>query len=290
MAESVTAVVVTYNRKELLREALAALAAQTRPVDRVLVVDNASTDGTPELVRGEHPGVDYVRLDENLGGAGGFHEGSRRAYDDGFDWLWLMDDDTIPTETALAELLAAPAALDGLPQPYVLASRVILPDGTLHPFNRPPLDQRDPTRTMEAVGRGYMPIRYASFVSAMIRRDAVTELGLPHGEFFIWVDDVEFTSRILREHAGYAVPSSVVVHKSHTRGATQAGERYYYSIRNTLWLLRSGSLRGDRATWSRFVIQLADGIPTFLSLNRWSPMALRTVGRALRDGFGRLPG
>jgi rhamnopyranosyl-N-acetylglucosaminyl-diphospho-decaprenol beta-1,3/1,4-galactofuranosyltransferase len=288
-SERVCAVVVTYNRKDLLRECLTALESQTRPVDRVLVIDNASTDGTPDVVRGEHPSVEYVRLPENRGGAGGFHEGTRRAYEDGFDWLWLMDDDTIPTDTALEELLAAPAALDGLPRPLVLASRVILPDGRLHPFNRPPLDQRDPSRTMEAVGRGFMPIRHASFVSAFIHRDAVTELGLPHAGFFIWVDDVEFTARVLREHAGYAVPSSVVVHKSHTRGAVHSGERYYYAIRNTLWLLRSGSLRGDRATWSRFAMQLVDGIPDYLGVNRYSPAALRTVARAVIDGFRKLP-
>ena len=287
--DRVCAVVVTYNRRELLDECLTALEAQSRPLDRVLVIDNASTDGTPEMVRERHPGVDFVRLDENRGGAGGFHEGTRRAYDDGYDWLWLMDDDTIPTETALEELLAAPGRLDGLPRPLVLASRVIFPDGSLHPFNRPPVDQRDPERMVEAVARGMLPIRHTSFVAAFIHRDAVTAVGLPYADYFIWVDDVEFTARILREHAGYSVPSSVVVHKSHTRGTTTAGERYYYSVRNTLWLLRSGSLRGDRATSSRFVVQLTDGIPRFLALNRYSAMAWRTVGRALLDGFRRAP-
>src|SRR4051812_18181236 len=288
-AERVCAVVVTYNRIELLRECLTALESQTRPIDHVLVIDNASSDGTPDVVRGEHPGAELVELPENRGGAGGFHEGTRRAYDAGYDWLWLMDDDTIPTATALEELLAAPAALDGLPRPLVLASRVILPDGSLHPFNRPPLDQRDPSRTMEAVGRGFMPIRHASFVSAFVHRDAVSELGLPNGGFFIWVDDVEFTARVLREHAGYAVPSSVVVHKSSTRGAVHSGERYYYAIRNTMWLLRSGALRGDRATWSRFAMSLVDGIPVYLRVNRFSPTAVRTVVRAVADGFREIP-
>src|SRR3954471_9716899 len=138
-SERVCAIVVTYNRAELLRECLTALERQSRPVDRILVIDNDSGDGTPDVVRSGHPSAELVELGENRGGAGGFHEGTRRAYEDGFDWLWLMDDDTIPTETALEELLAAPAALEGLPRPLVLASRVILPDGTLHPFNRPPL-------------------------------------------------------------------------------------------------------------------------------------------------------
>ena len=288
-AERVCAVVVTYNRKELLHECLTGLRAQTRPADSVLVIDNASSDGTPDMVRSEFPDVELVALPDNRGGAGGFYEGTKRAYEAGFDWIWLMDDDTIPTETALAQLLAAPGGLEGLPRPLVLASRVDLPDGTAHPFNRLPIDQRHPTRMIEAIGRGYVPIRHASFVSAMVHRDAVTELGLPKGGFFIWVDDVEFTARILRENAGYGVPASVVIHKSHTRGAVHSGERYYYAIRNTLWLLRSGSLRGDRATWARFAISLLDGIPSYLAINRYSPRALRTVVRAVADGFREIP-
>src|SRR3954469_22083387 len=108
-AERVCAVVVTYNRVELLRECLTALEAQSRPLDRILVIDNKSSDGTPDMVRAEHPGVELVELPENRGGAGGFYEGTRRAYEDGFDWLRLMDGDPNPTQTLLAILLLSPA-------------------------------------------------------------------------------------------------------------------------------------------------------------------------------------
>lgn len=119
----VCAIVVTYNRKELLRECLAALAAQTRPPDRVLVVDNASSDGTQAMVEAEYEEVELLALPTNQGGAGGFHEGMKRAHVDGAEWLWLMDDDTIPRPDALAELLAAPARLGSLPT--LLASKVV---------------------------------------------------------------------------------------------------------------------------------------------------------------------
>ena len=105
MGERVCAVIVTYNRKALLKECLEAVLAQTRPPDHVLVVDNASTDGTAEMLREEFPQVEVLRLPENQGGAGGFHEGMKRAYEEGFDWLWLMDDDTIPRPEALEALL-----------------------------------------------------------------------------------------------------------------------------------------------------------------------------------------
>jgi len=109
--ETVAAVVVTYNRKHLLKECLDALLAQTRPIDAIIVMDNASTDGTPEFLEAQgyltNPIIDYVRLSENTGGAGGFHYGVKRGYEQGFDWLWLMDDDVKPVNSTLAELVAA---------------------------------------------------------------------------------------------------------------------------------------------------------------------------------------
>jgi rhamnopyranosyl-N-acetylglucosaminyl-diphospho-decaprenol beta-1,3/1,4-galactofuranosyltransferase len=290
-SERVCAVVVTYNRVDLLRECLTALESQTRPVDRILVVDNKSTDGTPEIVAREHPGADLMRLPENLGGAGGFHAGTQEAYESGFDWIWLMDDDTIAEPTALEELLAAPAALDGLPRPLVLASKVITTEGDLHPFNISRPDERDPDRYVVAVELGFVPIRYTSFVSAFIHREAFDAVGLPYAEYFIWFDDVEFTARVIREHPAFLAPRSVVVHKSpsQTAGHTHAGERYYYSVRNVLWLLRSESLRGDRAARIRFWRGLAQGIPAYLAVERFRPRALRTLARGLWHGLTRLP-
>ncbi|NEA24671.1 glycosyltransferase, partial [Actinomadura bangladeshensis] len=78
-AVSVTAVVVTFDRRELLAEALAALAAQQRAPDRIIVVDNASGDGTAAMVRDRFPGVDLLELPRNIGGAGGFSAGTARA-------------------------------------------------------------------------------------------------------------------------------------------------------------------------------------------------------------------
>lgn len=112
MSERVCAVVVTYNRKELLRKCLAALKSQTRKPDHILVVDNASTDGTPEMLKEEFPQVEVLRLPENQGSAGGFHEGMNRAYEEGWDWIWIMDDDALPEPTALERLLACSDTAD----------------------------------------------------------------------------------------------------------------------------------------------------------------------------------
>jgi rhamnopyranosyl-N-acetylglucosaminyl-diphospho-decaprenol beta-1,3/1,4-galactofuranosyltransferase len=102
---SVAAVVVTFNRKVLLCECLDALLAQNVAVDRIVLINNASSDGTEDYLREKgylgNELIDYVRMPINGGGAGGFHEGVKRAYEAGFAWLWLMDDDVEPLPDAL---------------------------------------------------------------------------------------------------------------------------------------------------------------------------------------------
>lgn len=93
---TVCAVVVTYNRKELLKRNLDSLLIQTYPLD-ILIYDNASTDGTYQYLldfgylNNEH--INFVKGDKNLGGAGGFSNGEKIAFQKGYDLLWLMDDD-----------------------------------------------------------------------------------------------------------------------------------------------------------------------------------------------------
>ncbi|MDQ4137237.1 MAG: glycosyltransferase, partial [Actinomycetota bacterium] len=95
--ERVVAVVVSYNREGLLEEVLSALAAQTRPADAVVVVDNASTDAALEVARRHVPEDSIRALRTNTGGAGGFAVGIAEAIrTHGADWVWVMDDDTVP--------------------------------------------------------------------------------------------------------------------------------------------------------------------------------------------------
>src|SRR3954453_10862394 len=97
----VCAVVVTHNRREMLRRCLGALARQTTQVDRVVVIDNASIDGTADLVRDEFPDAELLRLEKNAGGAGGFHAGMKRAAAQDFDALGAVAAETIASEAAL---------------------------------------------------------------------------------------------------------------------------------------------------------------------------------------------
>ena len=289
-AAQVCAVVVTYNRVALLRVCLRALYAQSRRPDRVLVVDNASTDGTPEIVREEFGWAELLVLESNQGGAGGFHEGLKAAHAGGAGWAWLMDDDTIPTPDALAELLAAPAALgDEHPTPLLLASEVRWTDGRLHPMNEPAF-KRDLEEVVDAVDGGLLPLRTATFVSLLVHREAVDRFGLPLKHYFIWSDDIEYTARVSRrEPRSFFVPGSVVEHRTKTphTAVSGMGERFYFHVRNSLYMLRSEAWSvGEKA--SR-VWYLAWTIREYVQLNRFARGAVATVLRGLRDGLKPAP-
>ena len=244
----VFAVVVAYNRAKLLRECLDAIAGQVRPVQRVIVIDNASTDDSARIAQ-QHPVVDRViELSENTGGAGGFCAGIAHALAfkelKNQDFIWIMDDDTIPTPDALAQLLEAGQRYPG--SPALLASQAQWIDGSEHPMNahqeRPLLS---PDRKRIAQRLGLRQVRAASFVSILVEVAQVRRSGLPIADYFIWNDDLEYTARLLKNRIGLYVPTSVVVHKTRAAaGATDdPGDRFYYETRNKIWfLLRSRGL------------------------------------------------
>jgi rhamnopyranosyl-N-acetylglucosaminyl-diphospho-decaprenol beta-1,3/1,4-galactofuranosyltransferase len=237
---AVTAIVVTHNRRELLAEALSALQAQTRAPDRVVVVDNASEDGSRTLVRERFPEVELLELPRNVGGAGGFAAGIAQALKADPGLLWLLDDDTVPEPTALAALLdARTSGTAGDGPPTLVASRVVWTNGREHPMNTPRPKPRVPAAELRiARAAGCVPVRSASFVSVLVDAAAVRERGLPIADYFLWNDDFEFTTRLLRDRRGLLCPGSVAVHKTRGFGGTETdpGDRFFYEVRNKIWL------------------------------------------------------
>jgi GT2 family glycosyltransferase len=277
-------VVVTWNRRELLTEALAALRVQSHELAGIVVVDNASTDGTDDLLA-DQAGLDVVRLAVNTGGAGGFAVGIDRALTHDPELVWLLDDDTIPTPEAARELVRAWREYDdrtGRP-PAVLASKVVWTDGRDHPMNTPRRKPGASRAEIAAADRvGAMPVRSASFVSIMCDAAVVRERGMPLADYFLWNDDFEYSTRLIRGRVGLYCPSSVVLHKTRTFGSTDAdpGERFFFEVRNKLWLFtRSRGLTpGEKAVY---------GAST---LRRWGRTFARsgdrrTLRRAMRKGL-----
>jgi GT2 family glycosyltransferase len=283
MSERVTAVVLTHARRDLLRECLRAVLAQTRPADAVLVVDNASTDGTAAMLPDEFPEVEVLRLDPNVGASGGFAAGLRAA--EAADWVWLLDDDTIARPETLERLLAARAEVPPGPEPAILGSRVEWRDGSPHPTNMPMFARRDPTLLVAAAERRMLPLRATSFVSTLIRGDAVRRYGVPEPQFFYQVDDIDYTARVLRRERGFLVCDSVAEHRTPAprdpRAETDPG-RFYFHARNNLWTLQGESWsRAEKPATAWF---LAATCARFLRRNRFSRASVASLARAVRDG------
>jgi rhamnopyranosyl-N-acetylglucosaminyl-diphospho-decaprenol beta-1,3/1,4-galactofuranosyltransferase len=286
----VVAVVVTWNRRDMLAESLAAIAAQTSVPDEVVVVDNASDDGTTEMLRTDFPSVDVVSARTNTGGAGGFALGLQRGLSLDADAVWLMDDDTVPEPTALAELVSAHVRF-GQPPPTVVASRVVWSDGRDHPMNTPRAKPGMRAVERAAAARvGCVPIRSASFVSILVDASIVSERGLPIADYFLWNDDFEFTTRLLRGRRGLFCPRSVVVHKTKAFAGTELdpGDRFFYEVRNKIWLFaRSAGLNPAEKVlyagstvrrWTRTVARSSD-----------RGRLLRALGRGVRAGLMTRP-
>lgn len=252
----IAAVVVTYNRKDLLLECLSCLQNQNfsdasqaceTSLD-ILVIDNASTDGTSKALKplANTKQILYFNTGSNLGGAGGFNYGMRKAVELGYDYVWVMDDDCMPHKDTLLGFLNADAQLNG--EYGYLSSVCRWIDGNICTMNT----QRHPlTKNIIDFSPDIQPVTLASFVSLFVPARIIKELGLPIKDFFIWSDDWEFTRRISRKYPCYLVGKSVVTHKSKSNGVGNIAldseekiSRYRLAYRNDVVFYRREGIKG----------------------------------------------
>ncbi|MCW3074116.1 MAG: hypothetical protein JWP69_1185 [Flaviaesturariibacter sp.] len=238
----VVAVIVTYNRMALLQECIAAVQAQNRTPDAIIVINNSSTDGTEQWLQTQRL---TTITQPNQGGAWGFHTGIKKAYDEGADWVWVMDDDTIPYPETLEALLVPAAAITGA---GFFSSKAVWTDGAPHAMNLPEISafvSGYPFNYFD--GCGAQLVKSATFVSCLISREAIRRVGLPLKEFFIWTDDHEYTDRIIRAGLpGFYVSRSMALHKTPSnhgsdiyKDAAKDIWKYKFGIRNELFYIRN---------------------------------------------------
>jgi rhamnopyranosyl-N-acetylglucosaminyl-diphospho-decaprenol beta-1,3/1,4-galactofuranosyltransferase len=212
--QSIVAVIVTYNRLKLLQEAVASVKNQSYPIERILVVDNGSTDGTSEWLA-QQDGLTIEHIKDNCGASGGFYAGLKRAVSFNSDWLWVMDDDAICQSDSL-EKLAEKTSIVSEPIGFV-GSKCIWTDGKPNymsvPNIKPSFQGRIPFNKYDS--NGLLLIESSSWVSILINTEAVKDVGLPYKEFFFWSDDLEYTQRLTKAgYLGFYCTDSVVVHKT----------------------------------------------------------------------------
>jgi GT2 family glycosyltransferase len=268
---TVVAVVVTRNRPALLKRCLAAIDSQTYPASQLVVVDNASDVPTRELlaVEAARRGASFhsIRLEENTGGAGGFHAGMRACLSLPCTHMWLMDDDCEPDSEAVAELVVA-AAIVG--EDAVLGGNVVDLNG--ESINVQSVSQRLGTNRVPQyplhLADGLLEMSALTFVSFLVSADLVRKVGLPLKEFFIWGDDTEYSRRLACFTRLYQVGKSKTKHlKSGDASQSIVKEQDRNKISQYHWFYRN-----------RLFINLKyDG---FLSSNTF-----RFVFRSFRDAF-----
>lgn len=245
--KNVITVVVTYNRKDLLKEGLEALLSSEYKDNKIIIVDNASTDGTKEMLEAfiDNKKVFYFNTGSNKGGSFGFSYGSKKAIEMGCDYVWLMDDDCIVKKDSLTKLVDfAKSVNDDF---GYLSSKVLWKDGSMCFMNIPKYNIAKRIKDFDKTQK----ICIASFVSCFIKEEAIEDVGLSMSDFFIWGDDWEYTYRIFKKYPCYYVSDSIVLHKSKTNNGVNIVNaddkmlpRYRYAYRNESYFYHQVGFKG----------------------------------------------
>lgn len=238
---NIIAVVVTYNRMELLKRTVRRLQ-QNKPLSDIVVVNNGSTDGTAGWLETQ---PDLIVINQaNVGGSGGFYTGMEYAYRGGADWIWCMDDDVFPRADCLEQLLQHTGREDvGILSPRRLQKGKLFTHefqgyNLTNPFAsmyRDRLAKQNITTPVEIKG--------AAFEGLLIRREVVEKVGLPNKELFIFCDDTDYCLRTVR--VGYKilyVPSALMdkelffSNDSWSERNKKKKWKRFYQIRNSTYL------------------------------------------------------
>jgi rhamnosyltransferase len=259
---SVASVTTAYNSTDDLARHVDALHRQQRPLQEIIVVDNASNDGTDSLLAARYPQVTVLRMPENLGTGGALAAGlAYAALNKRHDWIWMFDQDSLPTPTALEVMLEEVRRLDGnAGQVGMLAALPV--DRDMETSSTPWLWRNRFVKPPAELLRH--PIWFADLVitsGSMVRRDVVETIGLPRSDFFIDFVDYEYCLRA-RSH-GYKIAVTTRVKLYHEIGKAHkvrflVGRRHlwsehhpfreYYYSRNLVycvwWLYPSMAAKG----------------------------------------------
>lgn len=248
--QKITAVVVTYNRLELLKKCIQSLREQTRKLNEIIVVNNSSADGTLDWLNSQDDLT--IITQENSGSAGGQHTGIKTAYEKGYDWVWCLDTDIVTDRKALESFFLSKAINND--NIGFLSSTIFHKDGKLAYINIPYLENED--KIVQCyVKKEELPILSSSFGSVLFSRKAIKKVGFPNKEFFIWGDDVEYTFRIISAgFIGFLVNNSEAIHYAPSNSKYPfaylpiKGIKMTFGVRNTVATL---IIRGDILRKSR---------------------------------------
>ncbi len=249
--ETVIAVVVTYNRQKLLAECVYALRNQTRPIDKILIVNNGSTDNTEAWLQ-EQKDLEFV-TQKNIGSAGGFNTGIKLAYQKNYDWVWLMDDDGYPKDDALQNLL------EGADEKICLRNCAVINKEDRKSF----VWKTGSHATIEEVNEEIIQNFAHPFNGTLLHKELIKKVGLPKKELFIWGDETEYYHRIITK---YKIPFYTKTNSIHYHPASAysykndwdyaSNWKMYFYVRNRFHILKTRFSNNPMLAFIMYIIFL----------------------------------
>lgn len=229
-------VIVTFNRLNLLKECIHNALNQSIPPESVIIVDNASNDGTneylDELSKIEERIIVYHE-EENLGGSGGFHDALKLFIEEDTDWVMIIDDDAI-LDLNCIEMLNQYIKRYNLKA----CSTSVITDNQYMTFHRRDLNDYQNISDYE---KNIFYVDLASFCGLFVNKEVINSVGLPEKDYFIWYDDTEYCYRINKLTKIAVIPQAKLNHKTTLPQPSQGfklGWKDYYGIRNSIHMLR----------------------------------------------------
>src|SRR5665647_299120 len=232
--DRVIAVVVTYNRQFLLSQCISALRKQTCKIDKILVINNGSTDRTEEWLRSQSD-IEFI-TQENVGGAGGFYTGIKTAFEKSFSWIWLMDDDGYPKEDALEILL------EGDDEELCLRNCSVINKEDKKSF----VWKTGKHNSIDEVEGSIIKNVAHPFNGTLLHRKIIERVGFPNANLFLWGDETEYFHRIISKNK---IPYYTKVNSIHYHPASAysykndwsftSNWKMYFYVRNRFFILKS---------------------------------------------------
>jgi GT2 family glycosyltransferase len=275
----VAAVVVTFNRIELLKKVINGLRNQTKKIDQIIVVNNSSIDGTLEWLNIQD---DIITVTQgNLGSSGGQFTGAKTAFEMGFEWIWQMDDDVVADSDCLDNLLlhcdknlvCVPLRITYQGDIFYNDIKKINLTNPLKGIWRAIVDENDFQNEI-------IPVEGFTFEGPIFHRSIFEKIGFADKNFFIYADDTEYSIRVLKQKIKSAIVKNAVLRRQLPLPENPYifDWKTYYVVRN---LIAIDVLHGN------FAVRWLRPFGYFLTwLFRCKNFAdIKTVLRAFKDGY-----
>ena len=286
--KSVCTIIVTWNRLEMLRACVASVKRNASNSD-ILVVDNASTDGTDEWLAQEGD-VNVLSLPENTGGAGGFAAGMEWAIGHGYEWMWIMDDDVVAIGNPMEVISQNSSRAD------VIQAAKYEADGDECVFEGivdPKTMRRRRIRTSDVPACGFVPCNVATFEGLFVSRRAVETIGYPDASFFYGLDDLFYGCRAAEKLRFVFVPQFVLKKQIDKSRASFRGKRFYsstpqsryYHVRN-YWKVMRYLRTSGAGSWRMYLMYAYETFKAIVitMFVEWDMKGMALVGKGIVDG------